>query len=382
MADSNDNELSGKQHIDGLMRRVVFLLFVAGELAMLSVWAMEGLDGTLNAVNRVAYPLMAVVCLACSVALWRWPRVLLPIRWVGFVCVTGVLLVELGQEATKATPFIGSYNAVTLLNWLPLCYALGFFMLEARHASWATAGILAYVAGIAVWRGTQPWPFAAADRSLLLNTLVSHLVLVVCLSGMLWLKRVVTQQGEQAQRLRLLAGTDPLTGLANRRQGLRLLESLLRDRRGQGSPVVMIADLDHFKRVNDDCGHDVGDRVLVAVAAALRANTRETDTVARWGGEEFLVLLPHTGPGEALELAERLRACVETLVVADGHGRPVRLTLSLGLAGLATDDTVAAWVRRADQALYRAKAGGRNQCEMAKVPGADKEERPALAIGT
>jgi diguanylate cyclase (GGDEF)-like protein len=363
--DRLDTEAAARRPIDALMRRVVLMLFAAGDLAIMVNWAMESRDGSLNAANAVAYPVMCVVDLACLIALWRWPRLLAPVRWIGFLCVVTVLLTELAQEALSDVPMVGNYNAVTLLNWLPLCYALAFFLLGGRAAAWATGFILAFIAGMAAWRGLLPVPHGDVDRALLLNTVFAHVVLVVCLSSMLWLKRVVTRQVEQAQQLRLLAGTDPLTGLANRRQALQLLERLVADRRSDSAPALLLGDLDHFKRINDRCGHEMGDFVLCEVATALREHTRESDTVARWGGEEFLVVLPRTRPGEANELAERLRACIEALAVVDVRGRPVPATLSMGVAALGERDNVAAWLRRADEALYRAKASGRNRCEEA-----------------
>ena len=132
----------------------------------------------------------------------------------------------------------------------------------------------------------------------------------------------------------------------------------------------MLCDLDHFKNINDGWGHAMGDQVLVAVANALRASTRDADTVARWGGEEFLVVLPETREGEAIDLAERLRARVEGLQVADRHQCPVPVTLSMGIARLAPGETGAGWLKRADEALYRAKAQGRNCCRMAEAPEA------------
>jgi diguanylate cyclase (GGDEF)-like protein len=363
--DRLDPDSAARRPIDALMRRVVLMLFAAGNLAIMVNWAMEWHDGSLNAANAVAYPVMCVVDLGCLAALWRWPRLLAPVRWAGFLCVVIVLLTELAQEAGSDVPMIGNYNAVTLLNWLPLCYALAFFLLGGRAAAWATGFILAFISAMAVWRGMLPVPHGDSDRALLVNTVFAHVVLVVCLSSMLWLKRVVTRQVEQAQQLRLLAGTDPLTGLANRRQALYLLERLVADRRSESAPVVLLGDLDHFKRINDRCGHEMGDFVLCEVATALRDHTRESDTVARWGGEEFLVVLPRTRPCEAAELGERLRACIEALSIADVRGRPVPVTLSVGIAALGAQDTVAAWLRRADEALYRAKDSGRNRCEEA-----------------
>ena len=368
MVQNSDIVYSATQHIDRLMRRVVLLMFGAGVLSVLAIWHMEVVDGTIDPVDRVGYPVMVLIFSASFVALWRHPAVLAWVRWIGFLCLTTVLLLDLWGQMHEAMPLLGNYNALTLLNWLPLCYAMAFFMLRTRQAFVAAAGILAFFAMCAVLRGSAATPYAMQDRSLMINTLISHSVLVVCLTGMLWLKHVVTMQGEQATRLNLLAATDPLTGLANRRQTLQLLDQLARECRLDLGPVVILCDLDHFKNVNDGWGHAMGDQVLVAVASALRSGTRETDTVARWGGEEFLVVLPATRDGEALELAERLRAHVEALQVAERHQCPVPVTLSMGIAKLAAGESGATWLKRADEALYRAKDAGRNCCRMAEPP--------------
>jgi diguanylate cyclase (GGDEF)-like protein len=368
MVQNSDIVYSATQHIDRLMRRVVLLMFGAGVLAVLAIWRMEAMDGSIDAVDRVGYPAMVLVFGASFAALWRYPRVLVYVRWIGFLSITLVLLVDLWHQMHVRAPLMGDYSSLTLWNWLPLCYAMAFFMLASRHAFVAAAAILAFFAWCALLRGSAGTPWAAQDRALMINTLISHAVLVVCLTGMVWLKLVVTAQGEQARRLNLLAATDPLTGLANRRLTLQLLDQLARDCRLDLAPAVMLCDLDHFKNINDGWGHAMGDQVLVAVASALSASTRDADTVARWGGEEFLIVLPATRELEIAELAERLRARVESLQVADRHQCPVPVTLSIGIARLAAGETGTAWLRRADEALYRAKAEGRNCCRLAETP--------------
>ncbi|MGE0191635.1 MAG: diguanylate cyclase [Planctomycetota bacterium] len=161
---------------------------------------------------------------------------------------------------------------------------------------------------------------------------------------------------------------DALTGLPNRRAFERAfareLERARRARRGLGLAVV---DIDHFKAVNDELGHDLGDVVLREVARRLADALRETDLVARWGGEEFILLLPEVeaGADEGLGLAvERVRERVAAFPVELGGDRPPRtVTVSIGLASLARGDQTADLMRRADQALYRAKRAGRNRVE-------------------
>jgi diguanylate cyclase (GGDEF)-like protein len=363
--DLPDLELNAKQHIDRLMRRVVLVMFALGVVAVLTIWAMESADGTLEPFNRVGYPAMVTVFTASLLGLWRRPQLLGTVRWAGFLCMTGVLLADLWSQVIAPVPMLTNYNVVTLLNWLPLCYAIAFFMLETRQAAVAAAAVLAFLCACAALRANAPTRYAGQDGALMINTLMAHAVLVTCLTGLLWLKRVVNAQGEQAAQLNHLAVTDPLTGLANRRRTLRQLEDLTGAPAPGLAPAILLADLDHFKHINDQHGHETGDRVLVAVAGALRAATREADTISRWGGEEFLILLPRTAPGEALELAERLRARIEALVILDPVLRPVSVTISIGLALHEDDQDGAAWLRRADEALYRAKAAGRNRCEIA-----------------
>jgi diguanylate cyclase (GGDEF)-like protein len=153
--------------------------------------------------------------------------------------------------------------------------------------------------------------------------------------------------------------TDPLTGLANKRhfrdQGRREVAVARRYRRPL---ALIIADIDHFKQVNDTHGHLVGDDVLKAVAGVMARCVRGADLLARWGGEEFVVLCPATGLDEAATLAERIRAAIAA------HQGPLPVTISLGVAVLAKDEELDAALDRADQALLRAKTQGRNQVQV------------------
>jgi len=153
--------------------------------------------------------------------------------------------------------------------------------------------------------------------------------------------------------------TDALTGVGNRRrleQALPLEFSRF-ERSGTCLSAIM-ADLDHFKRVNDTYGHEAGDIVLAAFGAMLRAQTRPTDIVTRFGGEEFVILMPHTNLEQALIAAERIRAA---LAAARFSPLPGAITGSFGAAELARGEQADALLRRADLALYEAKQSGRNR---------------------
>ncbi|MDE2368705.1 MAG: GGDEF domain-containing protein [Burkholderiales bacterium] len=162
------------------------------------------------------------------------------------------------------------------------------------------------------------------------------------------------------QRIAMLASHDALTGLWNRRQIDLELEASIKqaDRHGDALCVALV-DIDHFKRINDRHGHAVGDEVLVLVADRLAASLRASDRVGRYGGEEFLLVLPATTMAQAAALAERLRGQLEALRALPA-GEPA-VTASIGVAAWRDDENVGALLRRADQALYRAKDAGRNR---------------------
>ena len=157
--------------------------------------------------------------------------------------------------------------------------------------------------------------------------------------------------------LRNLAVTDTLTGVWNRRHGTELLTADLSARRpGQALSLLML-DIDHFKTINDTFGHQAGDHVLIEIASRLRRSLRGSDMVARWGGEEFVVLLRDCALPDALRLAEDIRAAIAELP----FGAMGSLTVSVGVAEARAGEDLTTWLERADQALYRAKRSGRNE---------------------
>ena len=161
---------------------------------------------------------------------------------------------------------------------------------------------------------------------------------------------------------------DPLTDLPNRALFTRRVQQALSGRRAtdrgaalRGTAVLFI-DLDGFKAVNDTHGHAAGDLVLQSFADTVRRNVRDTDVLARWGGEEFVLLLCDTPAADAVALMERLRQAVQAMQVPVAQGgQPITVTVSIGLARHAPADPLAGTLERADRALYAAKAGGRNR---------------------
>jgi diguanylate cyclase (GGDEF)-like protein/PAS domain S-box-containing protein len=172
----------------------------------------------------------------------------------------------------------------------------------------------------------------------------------------------ITTQKRLEERLRELAMHDELTGLYNRRHVLDLAESEIARVRRTGTPLSLaMVDIDHFKRVNDFFGHAVGDLALKELAAAMRETLRSSDVPARFGGEEFVLLLTDTGLEGALAVTERLRERVGRAEVRVDDQRVAHFTISAGVAEVAPGETLESLLARADEALYRAKAEGRNR---------------------
>jgi diguanylate cyclase (GGDEF)-like protein len=191
------------------------------------------------------------------------------------------------------------------------------------------------------------------------------------------LHRQRTELRAALARIQDLATRDDLTGLANRRHAQERLE-LEAQRHARGGPPFAIAllDLDHFKMLNDEHGHAAGDAVLRRFAEEARSCAREIDLAARWGGEEFLLVMPNTTEAAALAATERLRVHLEE-AVADYGGTALRVTCSAGVAEHCMGQVIAQTVLRADRALYRAKAEGRNRIALASRDRAHEDARPA-----
>ena len=169
--------------------------------------------------------------------------------------------------------------------------------------------------------------------------------------------RDISERNRFEAELKRLAVTDAVTGVWNRRQGEELLAAEMSDARETGRPLsLLMLDIDHFKSINDRYGHQAGDHVLIDISHRLQASLPSTDMVARWGGEEFVVLLRGCHVADAMALAEKIRARIADAEFDDAGPA----TVSIGVAELTADDDLDSWLARADEALYKAKRSGRN----------------------
>jgi len=289
------------------------------------------------------------------------------------------------RVGSAGNTLVSIYFFAVILNTLVVGRRVGIGLSLVASGAYASVvlaeqvGVLPYGPDAPAWAGTQPAPF---DASLGASLIALMLLGSALLAGVLVTKirDREAQLTSLAARLEELSRRDPLTKLFNRRFLMERLETeLARVRRGNDLAVLMI-DLDKFKRVNDERGHHAGDRVLADIAEALSEATREVDVPGRYGGDEFVVLLPDTGPRAALQVAERL---VEAVRAVGERFDPVApVTASVGLSFARHDDDARGLVQRADEHAYRAKDRGGDAVSAEPIlPDWDEEDdsrvRPA-----
>jgi diguanylate cyclase (GGDEF)-like protein len=260
----------------------------------------------------------------------------------------------------------GPFRAA-LLCLMPLILCFGIFALQPRAArALAHFGIVLMGVAMALKAAMQPSVYQPLHEAANWVFMAASMAMTRILSDRLGQMRTrlnaqKTDLSEALERIRLLATRDSLTGLLNRRAAqdeLRRASGLAV--RGARPLAVALADLDHFKQINDNFGHQVGDSVLQAFARAAERELRSADRVARWGGEEFLFILPDTDGQQALICMDRLRSAFSELHVGSVPSTH-RLSFSAGIALCSGPDDIEAAIERADRGMYSAKTAGRNR---------------------
>ncbi len=329
-------------------RMALWLLPLGGLLALVALLASRsGLDP----VDRVFLPLMAVGLLVLALSLKRYPA---SARWA---IPTAHALIALYPFSTLTYQLLSAANPQSLSPatfWVPFLYFSGYLFFPTQKALRLA---LLYLLGLFLLAllGSLRGHYTPVHLNALAQFLGSNLAYLGLLSLLVRLK-------EGYFEAQLDAYTDFLTGLRNRRYLELVLERELFRVARYGRPLsLVVLDLDGFKGVNDTHGHEVGDRVLRALAQCLEAHLRQSDRAVRLGGEEFALVLPETALPQAFRLAERLRQGVAALKVP-----PVeQLSASFGVAQANPTDSPLSLLKRADEALYRAKRRGKNRVESA-----------------
>ncbi len=306
-----------------------------------------------------------------SFRLTRYPeqhltRARLATQWITLAVflAAAAVVVAIDQWVTPAiTPFLVVCTVAGAFLLLPPLQALAVYVTAYLLFTWLLG-------------------LTQSDPAILLSNRVNGFTAVgiaMGLSLILWrnavirteLDRMIAEQRDALtasnRRLEALATRDTLTGLPNRRAFLDTVEKEIIQMKRDGQPsCLLLIDIDHFKEINDEHGHPIGDGLLKDFARFLKSHLREADAVARWGGEEFIVLLHNTDDTRALGVAEGLRACIQQHRFRHGEGQ-LPLTISGGISQIdvSREETFATAYRRADQALYQAKSEGRNRCRVA-----------------
>lgn len=278
----------------------------------------------------------------------------------------------LPQTLAAITWIAGAYcttNAVHggTLMLLALVLVFGIFSMNLRRARLSGVYTVGIMGAVMLYKNaTDPVVYPATVELMHFVFVLTVVPTITTLSSQLTkmrqrLKNQKAELSDALARIQELATRDELTGLINRRQMNQvLLDHVALDKRNMVEFSVVLVDLDHFKCVNDTYGHGVGDEVLRNFGAQALRVLRETDVIARWGGEEFLLLMPEVPPGSPAIGIERLRGALANLQISVTVPE-LRIGFSAGVTTYRTGDSVQAVIERADRALYQAKAAGRNQ---------------------
>lgn len=319
---------------------------------------LTGFSITLNAIEgntQLLAPLWLVILSVC---------IALPWLWINKNAEFGPLYICLGALATLGGFLLLRHGAPdgSSLYWFLLFPPMLMFSLGLRRGTIAFCAFLFFIS-LLLLTPLQSFLAEPLPRSVRIRFLAAMLGAFIFSCGAEYM-RFQTHKAlvRTLARLELDSFTDPLTGLGNRRDFYNFYNISFLGSFARKYPFALaLADVDHFKNINDTYGHEVGDRVLCHVARILRGQCREADKLYRWGGEEFLILMPRTGAGEARRVLERMRLKLEETPYCTDEGEDLALTASFGMYEGSADKNLDWQIGAADQSLYAAKRGGRNQ---------------------
>jgi diguanylate cyclase len=341
---------------DRLKRSVLMIIFALSWVSTALGWTITELLGTSSPVLRIVFGLNILFHPMMAFIVWKK---LLPLRIVDMSC----LFFASSLCATcMALRFYSSNGASITLEplylWILVIYVFAFTLPSRKWSlSISLVNLAIYVLislPYLVQNFMQPQSNFTIQMHMMSGVLIAALYFFSSYQHRFQVAQLTLDE------LARLANTDELTKLANRRRITEVIEyELLRYSR-YGHPFsIIVFDIDHFKNVNDRFGHSVGDKILVALATRTKEVLREADTLGRWGGEEFMVILPETPFEEALQKANSLCSNVAATPLFAEHA----ITISCGVTSLTTGDTADTLFQRADVALYAAKRRGRNRAE-------------------
>ncbi len=359
-----ESQLDQLQQLQALKQRWLKVLFTIAPLAIAGMWASEALiRHDVNPIDQIAYPTMLCSMLAALVLLQVYPQAY---DWAVLGTVGIIVLYEvvfLQAIIWGYGPVQDNYNLSTFAQWYPLCYPAIFLFLQKKQAVIASAIVYLSLVISSVAQGWLERDLPANEKIFpyLLHMIMSHPFYI----GAFVVLATLQTAFAKAQAEAMQADVDHLTTLANRRAASRTLALMLEQAAPEASTTgVMLIDVDRFKQINDGFGHNVGDQVLIQIAQLLQEESGSTAMTARWGGEEFLVILAPTTRETLYQAAEQLRQRL-----AEHPHPPVgQVTASFGVALAEAGEALEGLMKRADDALYEAKQAGRNRVVLAPNP--------------
>ncbi|AZN62630.1 GGDEF domain-containing protein [Acinetobacter johnsonii] len=296
-------------------------------------------------------------------------------RFLPYIAI-GILIISLCYNGYM----IGVFSPVTMVVYICLI-AVGLVLFERKivYVMLVPATCFLIVSGYLSFIDVIPYaPIFQIDGQLFLNGFwllsMLYFVIPILITCLILFEILLSQWRHRERLIQHLSQIDPLTNTFNRRRISQSLE-YLHQQDPHNPYAVVLLDLDHFKSINDQFGHHMGDNVLIAVSQELNDQIQKHDLVGRFGGEEFILILKHASLPKAYQIAERCRAAIEALVISNDEGQSIHVTASFGIAqshhGLRPQQVLS----QADKALYAAKASGRNQikCYLEINPGEIKD---------
>ena len=354
---SMNHQSSIPSSADSLMRSLLMGIIMLALLSTLSAWGIMGMRGLLSPVLRGVFSTCTLVLGALFVAAWRR---LLPAGAIGLSCLLfAVAVCALCMALRLYWPLYGAaLDLQPLYLWIPVLYVFAFTLTGHKTSLALSLAVMALFALISLPYLVRDIHAPYANFTLQLHIVSAALIAALYVfSG--YQRRLHLAELTVGQ-LAELSNTDELTKLCNRRRMATLIDiELAHFRERSATFAVLLFDIDHFKAINDRFGHGTGDEVLVALAKRAAQVFRGMDTLARWGGDEFVALVRNVDHEEALHIAGGLCRHVATESVDNSR----IVTISCGVAMALDGDNVDSVLQRADAALYAAKHAGRNRAE-------------------
>lgn len=340
-----------------LRRRMFAIGAILGTIASIILAFSNGFNlvGKCTFVCGIAWLILAFFFQFSSIQLRKLETVAFALLCSQYI-LADLLYIVLSPFTGQAlfTEFSGDLWVVTII------ILLSFLFFKPKQALILSSGLIALSTLAVVFRGNN---LVDGDTSSVLKLIKQTIYFLICLyliHTLSLFRNIAKSAKTEAKEYEKLAYFDALTGVANRRKLTDVLAKEVAYAKRYQSPLsIIIFDIDHFKKVNDTYGHNFGDLVLKEVTNSVANTVRSSDSFGRWGGEEFLCILPNTAADFTFELAERLRLGIADSLIDDGP----EITASFGIAQLNKLDNINSFISRADQALYSAKEQGRNRCK-------------------